>query len=427
MIELKNISKNDRHDLVRGCELFFITYRSPKWQNHIVSQLCEEFGVEYEIPIRVVLTAASKAKRYNLKGSMFPLDYMKFAKAATKTTKKIPYKLTKDLICLMEDAGYLTFYKGFNNHQESMSSFLKFHNKLLDNLDKKMCDKWGLCRFDNFSPLEVVDSEKSTNSKKEFHSLKKFKGSGLIAKNVMMVNKELAKHDITIKGESSCVVYKQRYEDNLQNGGRWYVTGTFQTESSKLRKTIEIDGKPTVEVDVCHIHPAILASIAGFKLKDDYDPYDITSYVKTPIGFKYLRNFIKPCFMALLYSKNRGTALYEIRSKLKTDNHIANWLDAETILEALEEHNHMLARFFYHKDNWKLCQYVDSQIASKIMIHFASKGEVCLNYHDSWVVSYLNKEELIQVLTDSWQKVVGNLDNFKYDIEFDNTPVNKEK
>lgn len=422
MIELKSISKNERYDLVRGCELFFITYKSPKWQNKIVKKLCDEFGEEYKIPIRVVLTAASKAKRYNLKGSMFSLDYMKFSKANSKTTKKIPYKLTKDLIYLMEEENYLTFYKGFKNKQESMASFLKFHDKLLDNLDKGMCDKWGLSRLTNFTPLEIVDSCHSTSSTKVYHSLKKFKGTGTIVEKINMVNKELSKHDISIKGESSCVVYKQRYEGNLNNGGRWYVVGTFQTESSELRNTIKIDQEPTVEIDICHIHPAILASIAGFKIRDNYDPYDITDYVNTPVDFKRLRNFIKPCFMALLYANNRGTALYTIRKKLKDAQHIANWLDAETILEALEDHNHMLSEFFYSKDNWKLCQFVDSQIATKIMIHFTSKGEVCLNYHDSWIVKCHHREELIQVIKDSWLVVVGNTDNLKYKIEFDNTP-----
>jgi archaellin len=86
----------------------------------------------------------------------------------------------------------------------------------------------------------------------------------------------------------------------------------------------------------------------------------------------------------------------------------------------------MLSEFFYHKDNWKLCQFIDSQIATKIMVHFASKGEVCLNYHDSWIVTYHNKQELINVMRDSWEHVIGNLDNFGYDIEFDNTPKVKQ-
>lgn len=422
MIELAKLDSKTRLDLVRGCEPFFITYRSPKWQNDIVKALCKEFGKKYETSVRVILTAASKAKRYNLTGSLFPLDFMKFKKAASKTSKNIPYKETKDLIALMEQLGYLTLYVGFKDKFDSMSSAIRFHDKLLNCLDKKMCDKWGMSRFGNFDPLEVIDSGNSTSNVDAFHSLKKFKGVKKMVDEIMIVNKEMEKHLITYQGETCCVVYKRRFEDDLQSGGRWYAIGTFQVEGSYGRSSIMIDSKPTVEIDVKHIHPSILASIAGVNLDKDYDPYDITGYVKTPIDFNHLRNFIKPCFMVLLYSKSRHTALYEIRDKLWKDTHVANWLDAETILESLEEHNQVLSEFFYNKDNWKLCQFIDSQIATKLMVHFASKGEVCLNYHDSWIVTYSNKVELVEVLRESWKSVVGNSDNFKYDIKFDNTP-----
>lgn len=417
MIKLEELDKKSRLELVRGCEPFYLTYRSPKWQNEIVRSLYKEFGRKYETPIRVILTAASKAKRYGLSGSLFSFDFMKFKKAIAKTNKNIPYKETKHLINLMEESGYLTLYLGFRNKDESMQSAIRFHDKLLNNLDKKMCDKWGLSRLDNFNHLEVVDSSRSTAYKDEFHSLKKFKGVKLIVDQIKMVNKENERHLITYEDETCCVIYKRRFEDDLQSGGRWYAVGTFQIESSKGRATIKIDSKTTVEVDIDRIHPSILASIAGFKLKEGFDNYDITGYVNTPIDFNTLRDFIKPCFMGLLYAKNRSTALHEVRSKLYSNPHIANWLDAETILEALEDHNHMLSEFFYKKDNWKLCQYIDSQIATKVMVHFASKGEVCLNYHDSWRVTEDNKDELIAVIKDTWEKVVGNLDNLSYSVD----------
>lgn len=425
MINLKDFDRNTQLDLVRGCESFFMTYRSPVWQKPIVRKLMDEFGKKYEIPIKVILTAASKAVRYGMSGSQFPLDFMKFKKAEANTKKNIPYKETKRLLALMEDNGYLTVYLGHNTGDKGITTCIRFHDKLLKDLDKKKCDKWGLSRMDGFKPLEVVDSINSTPKKKTFHSLKKFKGVKEKVDNVLLVNKEIEKHLITYKGETCAVAYKIRYEDDLQSGGRWYVVGTFQVESSEGRSTIKIDSLPTVEVDIDCIHPSIAASMIGMKLPEDYDPYDITSYVTTAIETKTLRSFVKPCFMALLYSNNRSNALHEIRKKLWDNKHIGNWLDAETILESLEEHNYLLSSFFYQKDNWKFFQFIDSQIATLVMTHFASKGEVCLGYHDSFIVIYHNKEELIQVMTESWKKVVGTLDNFKCSVEFDNTPEQK--
>lgn len=96
MIKLEELDKKTRLDLVRGCEPFYITYRSPKWQNKIVKSLCEEFGAVYEVPIRVILTAASKSKRYGLTGTQFTLDFMKFKRTESKTKKKYLIKKLKN-------------------------------------------------------------------------------------------------------------------------------------------------------------------------------------------------------------------------------------------------------------------------------------------------------------------------------------------
>lgn len=386
MILLEDLEKEDRYKLVRGCESFFITYKSPKWQSQIVTQLKDEFGKEYEIPIRVILTSSAKAKRYNLTGSQFPLDMNKYTAASKITKKNISCKRTKELLTLMEEAGYLTILKGYyRNKEDCMTTCLRFHDKLLNRLDKKHCDKWGMARSEGFNPIEVVDSSKSTKTKKVFHSLKKFKGVKLVRDEVELVNKCIEKHTITYQGSLCSVVYKRRFEDNLLSAGRWYVVGTFQTEDSDYRNTIEIDGEQTTEIDVQHIHPSILASLSGFKLPDNFDPYDIYSYVEVGdnISKKELRTFMKPCFMALIYSKSRHTALHEIRTALWKNKNIASWLDEETILSSLEKHNYLLKAYFYTKDNWKLCQYLDSSIATMIMTGFAKLGYACLNYHDS--------------------------------------------
>ncbi|AGH31905.1 hypothetical protein VPIG_00047 [Vibrio phage PWH3a-P1] len=424
MIELKHLSNREVLALVRGCETPNFHTQNLKWQANIYRHLYKEFGIKYKTEIKLIVTGACKCVRYGMTGIVFPLD-KKIYNSVNKNrqTSKISYNNVQELLHLMEEKNYLTILKGyFRSKEDSFTTCLRFHDKLLHNLNKKYCDKWGVSRLKDFNCLEVVDSSKSTDINKVMKNLQGFKGVKLIVDQIKMVNKEYEKHLITYEGETCCVIYKRRFEDDLQSGGRWYIVGTFQVESSDGRKSILIDSTPTVEIDIDRIHPSILASIAGFKLKEGYDPYDITDYIKTPLDHKVLRDFIKPCFMSLLYAKNRGTALYEIRQKLFNTPHIANWLDAETILESLEDHNHMLSDFFYKKENWKLCQYIDSQIATKLMVHFASKGEVCLNYHDSWVVTYHNKQELIEVMKDAWLKVVGNLDNFSYSIEFDNTP-----
>jgi len=416
MIELKDLHKADQYDLVRGCEPFFVTYKSPKWQKKLVSLLVGEFGNTYLNEIKVILTSASKAKRYNCTGSQFPLGSDVFAEANKITKQKVSLKKTRSLLSLMEDAGYLTILLGYyKTKSDKMTTCLRYSTKLLDQLKKKHCIKWGLSRTEGVQFLEVVDTENSTKNCKKFHSLKKFKGSGEIRDEVKNINSVIGENTITFNGDECVVIYKRRFEGDLYNAGRLYTIGTFQTECSDLRHTIQINGEDTAESDVRHIHPSLMASKLGIKLPDDFDPYDINYLLGYKGDLKQLRSFMKVCTMCLFYAKHRGSALYEIRTKLKTDN-ILKGLTASDILEALEEHNYVLHEFYYNKDMWKCNQFMDSSIIVKVMTHFANKGVVALSYHDSVRVQTKHLPELLIVMRQAWIEVVGNDDNFKYTI-----------
>lgn len=420
MINLEDLHQWERYFVIRGCEPFFLTYKSPKWQEKLVQELMLEFGKEYEIPIKVIITAAAKARRYNDKGCMFPLnsnEYSSNSSIIQRTGKKISYRRTRRLLDLMEDAGYLTIYKGYFKHSEdSMPSYLVFHDKLLSKLNKDLCKKYAINRVDGLQFVEIIDEELSTKTKKVFKNNTKFKGVGKITKDIKLVNKILAQNKITFEGDVCTVIYKRRFHSCIKKGGRWYVIGSFQTESSDKRYTIEINDEATTEVDFKFIHPSIFATIEGIKLEDGYDPYDVKNLLNTTLSKKEVRDLCKTSMMALLYATNRATALYEVREKLKSEGIAC--VNEKDIIEALEEHNYFLHKYFYHKDNWKLAQYIDSQIATKVMLHFANKEEVCLCYHDSFIVKRQLREELIAVMKDSWHNVLGNIDNFKYDVEF---------
>lgn len=420
MINLDSLDKWERYFVIRGCEPFFLTYKSPKWQDSAVNTLVKEFGKEYEIPIRVILTAAAKARRYNDKGCMFPLnsnEYSSTTPLMQKTGKKISYRKTRRLLDLMEGKGYFKVYKGYFKHaNDSMPSYLVFNEKILSMLDKNLCKKYAINRVDGIQFVEIIDEEASTKNKNVFKTNSKFKGVGSLTKEIKLVNKVLSENKITFEGEVCTVVYKRRFHSCIKQGGRWYVVGSFQTESSDKRYTIEINDEASTEVDFKFIHPSIFATLEGITLAENYDPYSIKHLLKTKLSENDVRNLGKISMMALLYASNRGTALYEIRNLLK-DNDVKG-ITEKDILEALEENNYFLHKYFYNKDNWKLAQYIDSQIATNIMLHFAKKGEVCLCYHDSFIAKKDFQEELITVMKESWNRVLGNTNNFKYKVEF---------
>lgn len=417
MIELKKLSPQERYNVVRGSQTFFLTYKSPKWQDKAVRRLEAEFGKKYNKPIKVILTCVAKALRYESSSSQFSLDRNVFAEANKITKQNISYNKTKELLDKLEDRGYLTVYKGYhNNPKDSMMSCLVFHDKLLNLLDKTVCKTCASSKLEGLQFVEIVDEDNSTRNKKNFFTNSKFKGVQDITKEVKIVNKVMEKNIITYRGEVCSVIYKRRFQNCIRYGGRWYIIGTFQTENSEYRYTIEINGGVTTEVDYKFIHPSIFATLEGIDLPEDYDPYDVKYLLKTSLTEKEVRSLCKTSMMALLYANNRGTALYEIRRLLRDNN--VKCLNEKDVLEALEEHNFFLHRYFYNKDNWKLAQYIDSQIATHIMVHFAKKGEVCLCYHDSFIVKKDLRDELILTMEGAWIKILGNVDNFKYKVEF---------
>ena len=417
MIELKTLGYKERYDLVRGFEPFFLAYRKPNYQKKARGILVGLFGVKFDNEICTILTAAAKAKRYSTTGVQFSLSKPNYTTASKITGQQISYLRMKKLLEELESCGYLELYLGYYKGKDnSMKSCLKFHPKLLNLLSDNACKSQGMKRSEGLSLVEVTNSTLSTKTRKVFKTNSTIKGVGEITKQIRKANKLYEDNEITFNGDVCCVIYKRRFSDSLNFAGRWYTIGTFQTEDKTLRHTIKINDQDTTEVDFRYIHPAIFATLSGIELTEGYDPYSVSYLLNTNLPFEKVRELAKQGLMSLFYANNRGTALYEIRRNLRKEG--ITCITEKCLLEALEEHNFFLHEYFYNKDNWKLAQYIDSQIATNIMMHFANKGEVCLCYHDSFIVKKDQQVELINLMKGSWEKVLGNIDNFKYKVEF---------
>ena len=417
MVELKTLGYKERYNLVRGFEPFFLAYRKPNYQKKARETLVGLFGVNFDNEICTILTATAKAKRYSTTGVQFSLSKPNYTTASKITGQHISYLRMKKLLEGLEDHGYLELYLGYYKGKDnSMKSCLKFHPKLLNLLPDKACKSQGMKRSEGLSLVEVTNSTLSTKTRKAFKTNSTIKGVGEITKQIRKANKLYEDNEITFNGDVCCVIYKRRFEDSLNFAGRWYTIGTFQTEDKTLRRTIKIRGQDTTEVDFRYIHPAIFATLSGIDLPEEYDPYSVAYLLNTKLPFNKVRELAKQGLMSLFYANNRGTALYEIRNNLRKEG--VTCITDKCLLEALEEHNFFLHDYFYNKENWKIAQFVDSQIATHIIMHFTDKQEVCLSYHDSFIVKRELQEELILTMEDSWMRVLGNTDNFKYKVEF---------
>jgi len=173
---------------------------------------------------------------------------------------------------------------------------------------------------------------------------------------------------------------------NFDIGGRFYG-GWWQNIPSAYRGLITIDGKRTIEFDYGRLHPTILYAKKGLILSED--AYDIG----VGTGNEH-RDVIKQLFNAMVQMKEPQDS----PPKVKFSQTGKTWKELRSLI--VEKHEPIKDSFFCGMGN-KL-QYADSQIAEKVMLHFARQDIPVLPVHDSFVVQRGLRKELIDAMSEAF-------------------------
>jgi len=212
----------------------------------------------------------------------------------------------------------------------------------------------------------------------------------------------------------------------LDRGGRFYGPW-YQSVPKEYRPRIMINGAPVVEVDYSGYHPRILYALKGLSLPED--PYTLDDYPDS----EDMRDFLKIFFLTMINSETpeealggiRGQNRKEIRKSMKRGkgkiglkppeidsmhNHVL-----EPIMDKLKEKHEPIADDYIFSGFGNTLQWIDSQIAEVIMLHFARQGYPCLPMHDSFIVDFRLEEELKEMM----EKVFTH--NFEKDIPVKDT------
>ena len=205
------------------------------------------------------------------------------------------------------------------------------------------------------------------------------------------------------------------------DGGRFYG-GWWMDIPKEYRKFIQIQGKPTAELDYSTLHPTIL--YLKKSLKPPKDSYDLHGWDKEH------RSIYKKTFNQLLNSKQVmhkksmwGSFAPEI---LKSDNapgceHLSQsdririnrekfirltGRDYNDLIEAtLEKHQRIQNRFFTQA--WTWLQRLDSDIAEMVMLKMLNEEDIpVLQLHDSFIVRTIFKDILSDVMEKSFKEVI---------------------
>ncbi len=202
---------------------------------------------------------------------------------------------------------------------------------------------------------------------------------------------------------------------SFNDNGRFY-TGSlgFQSLPKKIRKTILIDGKKTIERDYSAHHPRILYSLNLINYVDN--PYEIVFQNSDDEMIKIL----KIVFLVLINAGGHGETVQGCFKEFRKRPSIFPFLKKKSLritdlITACRTAHKDIETSFSSSQGIRLSN-IDSKIALQVVEHFTSQGKACLSVHDSFIVRNEDDQELIGTMKRIYSEVLQQQTNS--DMEF---------
>ena len=196
---------------------------------------------------------------------------------------------------------------------------------------------------------------------------------------------------------------KRVFCGDFTKGGRFYG-GSEQQLSSEMRKLIQINGEPVVELDYSSYHLRMLYHLRKRVLQGN-------AYASLsggdPVWYELYKNLALRCINCREIKKTlKSFRRYINNQKLQKmfpdlkDTTLSVYVD-----KLLKKHSKIKEDFF--KDNGVNLQFIDSKITNNILNHFYNKPEpvLVLPIHDSFIIAAGYKDELKEVMEQEYFKV----------------------
>ena len=199
-------------------------------------------------------------------------------------------------------------------------------------------------------------------------------------------------------------------QGSLQKGGRFYG-GWWQSIPSRMRKRVTINGYRTIEFDYSGLACAMLYAMEGQALPSD--PYDVglINYV----GIDDPRRKIVKRYLNAILNDESG------RYRLDPEELAKLGITQNDLLQRIIKLHKPLERYLYSGIGVKL-QYLDSQIAERVILRLLRINEVCLPIHDSFIVRVEATLDLVSAMKQEFFAL------FKQEVDmkavFDFGPMN---
>lgn len=261
--------------------------------------------------------------------------------------------------------------------------------------------------------------------------------AGKLEKMMEVYNEKLK--EVTVKANGFDVpetFFRRVFSGDFSSGGRFYETkSSIQKSPESVRKTVTIDGEPTVEKDYKYLHVAMAYEEKGIQFEKDPYNFDldievdekaISRWCKTnginKDTYDPVRNFKKTVLLVLMNATGVESAISGIRynvakdfsKKLGSSRKFVGIVNApvkEAVKKAMEYHKD-ISEYFCSGVGIRF-QNLDSKMVEYCISQFLKMDEVLFPVHDSLIIKSSCSDKAEQIMTDAYEFVMGSKLNCK--------------
>ena len=239
-----------------------------------------------------------------------------------------------------------------------------------------------------------------------------------------LYNTALKGTEITLGDEKFFIQGRKVYNESFNRGGRCYITGAkimSHLLKKENRNNIKINGKGTVEVDMCALHPSMIAEIEGVRLPEGFDPYSLDLPGYDP---DTLRNIAKIALLVLINSNSPRQASLALSmeayrklplDELKRLGKLPDPIGSKLIIREVMERNQYAAKWLGEGRGLEL-QWMDSRIMDYVIDKCLESGIVTIPLHDGCVVQKEYSQRVAKFMEEGYNEVLGSKMNFKVKV-----------
>jgi hypothetical protein len=242
------------------------------------------------------------------------------------------------------------------------------------------------------------------------------------------LNKRLNDHKDPNKRRGGSIDFTQTQLRRVFNNGKWdqggrYYGGWWQRIINKedkgedYRKSITINDQTIYEADYKGLHINMLYAMEKLPMPEG-DVYHLDGYSNDSTFRKFVKRMLLVMVNADSPEKVRQALQAEVywEDKLVLPDEIGSTSQADIrpVMDAFEGKHAPIADYFCSGAGIDL-QYEESQLAEQIMLHFAKQGIPCLPIHDSFIVPFKYRDDLVDTMKRVFENRFGKQSGVKID------------